>query len=225
MSSDGSRPGRPSSGRTSPAHPSPAHASPGRTPSDDAAEPEDADATLLPPPTVVPDGVPVSELVQLTPPEQVARTALARAKAAARARGLRPGQPARGTVASSGAAPGPRDPQPLSVSAGRLARDLGWEPGLVVGDLVHRWAHIVGPQVAEHCTYESFEAGLLTVRASSSAWAANLRLLAPAMLARFDEALGPGVVVQVDVLGPAGGPGFGRGPKRVQGRGPRDTWG
>ncbi|WP_136517640.1 DUF721 domain-containing protein [Cellulomonas telluris] len=182
------------------------------------------DDALLPPPTVVPDGVPVSELVALTPPEQVARTALARAKAAARARGLRPGQAPRGTVASSGAAPGPRDPQPLSVSAGLLARDLGWEPGLVVGDLVHRWVHIVGPQVAEHCTYESFEAGLLTVRASSTAWAANLRLLAPAMLARFDEALGPGVVVQVDVLGPVGH-GFGRGPKRVQGRGPRDTWG
>ncbi|MFS0705934.1 hypothetical protein AB6N23_15595, partial [Cellulomonas sp. 179-A 9B4 NHS] len=95
MSSDGSRPRRPSTGRTPPAHPSSARpsaapASPGRTPADAAPEPEDADATLLPPPTVVPDGVPVSELVTLTPPEQVARTALARAKAAARARGLRP---------------------------------------------------------------------------------------------------------------------------------------
>lgn len=222
MSSDAPRPS-PAAGRgTRRGAPRATPPAPAPHPTHDA---DDANAALLPPPTVVPDGVPVSELVPLTPPEQVARTALARAKAAARARGLRPGQAPRGTVASSGAAPGPRDPQPLSVSAGRLARDLGWEPGLVVGDLVHRWAHIVGPQVAEHCTYESFEAGLLTVRASSTAWAANLRLLAPAMLARFDEALGPGVVVQVDVLGPTGGHGFGRGPRRVQGRGPRDTWG
>lgn len=171
----------------------------------------------------VPDGVPVSELVDLTPPEQVARAALARAKAAARARGLRPGLE-RGRLAVSGAAPGPRDPQPLAVSAGLLARDLGWEPGLVVGDLVHRWAQIVGPQVADHCEYVSFASGLLTVRASSTAWAANLRLLAPTMLARFDDALGSGVVVQVDVLGPVGH-GFGRGPRRVAGRGPRDTYG
>lgn len=181
------------------------------------------DDSLLPAPAVVADGVPVSELVALTPPEQVARAALARAKAAARARGLRPGV-VRGKAMTSGSAPGPRDPQPLSVSAGLLARDLGWEPGLVVGDMVHRWAQIVGPQVADHCEYVSFASGLLTVRASSTAWAANLRLLAPAMLARFDEALGPGVVVQVDVLGPVGH-GFGRGPRRVAGRGPRDTYG
>jgi len=136
------------------------------------------DDTLLPAPTAVPDGVPVSELVDLTPPEQVVRAALARAKQAARARGLRPGV-VRSRPVSSGSAPGARDPQPLSVSAGLLARDLGWEPGLVVGDLVHRWAQIVGPQIADHCEYVSFTSGLLTVRASSTAWAANLRLLAP----------------------------------------------
>lgn len=201
-------------------------ARPARGPAPDGVAPvaaADDDDALLPAPTAVPDGVPVAELVDLTPPEQVARAALARAKAAARARGLRPGvTPSR--PVSSGSAPGPRDPQPLAISAGLLARDLGWEPGLVVGDLVHRWAQIVGPQVADHCEYVSFAAGLLTVRASSTAWAANLRLLAPAMLARFDEALGPGVVVQVDVLGPVGH-GFGRGPRRVAGRGPRDTYG
>jgi len=186
-------------------------------------QPAPDDGALLPAPTEVPDGVPVSELVTLTPPEQVVRAALARAKAAARARGLRPGV-VRSRPLTSGSAAGPRDPQPLAVSAGLLARDLGWEPGLVVGDLVHRWAHIVGPQVAEHCEYVSFTAGLLTVRASSTAWAANLRLLAPTMLARFDETLGEGVVVQIDVLGPVGH-GFGRGPRRVAGRGPRDTYG
>ena len=102
--------------------------------------------------------------------------------------------------------------------------DLGWEPGLVVGDLVHRWAQIVGPEVAEHCEFVSFNAGLLTVRATSTAWATNLRFLAPSMLAAFDAALGEGVVVQVDVLGPVGH-GFGHGRRRVAGRGPRDTYG
>lgn len=210
------RPGTDGAARPAAVTSSPAVSSP-------AASSAGDDDALLPAPTVVPDGVPVAELVDLTPPEQVARAALARAKAAARARGLRPGvTPAR--PVSSGSAPGPRDPQPLAISAGLLARDLGWEPGLVVGDLVHRWAQIVGPQVADHCEFVSFTAGLLTVRASSTAWAANLRLLAPAMLARFDEALGSGVVVQVDVLGPVGH-GFGRGARRVAGRGPRDTYG
>lgn len=188
---------------------------------------EDPSGALIPRPPVVPDGVPVGELVDLTPPEQVARAALARAKAAARARGLYPGAAPRGRATpavSSGARPGARDPQLLGATAQSLARDLGWEPGLVVGEVQHRWRELVGRDVAEHCEFVSLEQGLLTLRADSTTWAATVRMYSPTMLARFSEAFGEDTVLEVKVLGPST-PGFGRGPRRVQGRGPRDTWG
>jgi predicted nucleic acid-binding Zn ribbon protein len=160
-----------------------------------------------------------------TPPDRVARAALARAQEAARSRGLRPGdKPRRTTVMTTGSGPDARDPQQVGVTASRLAAELGWHPGLVEGDLRGRWPELVGGDVAEHCAPEKFEAGLLTVRASSTAWAANLTLLAPQLLRRLDEELGKGVVVEVRVLGPAG-PGFGKGRRSVPGRGARDTWG
>lgn len=162
-----------------------------------------------------------------TPPDQVARAALARAQEAARARGLRPGDPPRrrsvGRITTA-AGPDARDPQLVGVTAGRLAAELGWRPGLVEGDLRGRWPELVGPDIAEHCRPETFDAGLLTLRASSTAWATTLTLEAQRLLGRLAEELGEGVVVEVKVLGPAG-PGFGRGRRSVPGRGARDTWG
>jgi predicted nucleic acid-binding Zn ribbon protein len=156
----------------------------------------------------------------------VARAALARAQEAAKARGLRPGdRPRRGSRPAQGAAgPDARDPQPIGVTAGRLATEMGWRPGLVEGELRGRWPELVGHEVADHCHPEAFDAGLLTLRASSSAWATNLALLAPQLLRRLAEDLGEGVIVEVKVLSPAG-PGFGRGRRSVPGRGARDTWG
>ncbi|MCG2797698.1 MAG: DciA family protein [Cellulomonas sp.] len=185
--------------------------------------PPEAVAEVATGPTLAraPLGPPVS-----TPPEQVARAALARARAAARAKGLRPGDRPRRMVAPASGTAGPdaRDPQPLSASARRLAADLGWGQELVAGGLAERWPQVVGAQVAEHCEYVGLDAGVLTVQASSTAWATNLRLMTSSLLARIGEEVGDGVVVEVIVLGPSG-PGFGRGRRRVPGRGPRDTWG
>jgi predicted nucleic acid-binding Zn ribbon protein len=164
--------------------------------------------------------------VELTPPDQVARAALARARASARAKGLRPGDRATAVVPPSASAAGPdaRDPQPLAATARRLSADLGWGHDLVAGGLAARWPEVVGAQVAEHCAFVGLDGGVLTIRASSTAWATNLRLMTAALLGRLDSELGAGVVVEVTVLGPAGRS-FARGPKRVPGRGPRDTWG
>jgi len=101
---------------------------------------------------------------------------------------------------------------------------MGWDAQIVAGTLAARWAQVVGQQVADHCELVSLEAGLLTVRASSTAWKTELSLQTSSLIARCDEELGHGTVVQVHVLGPVG-PGFGRGRLRVPGRGPRDTWG
>ncbi|WP_125775644.1 DUF721 domain-containing protein [Antribacter gilvus] len=164
----------------------------------------------------------------LTPPSEVARAALNRAKAAARARGLRPGAPARRSPLAEPhrerKGPNARDPQLLSEVVGRLLREKGWSAEVSVGGVVGRWREVVGPDVAEHCTPETFEDKVLVVRADSTAWATQLRLLVPTLLRRMAEEIGEGVVEEVTVLGPAG-PGFRRGPRAVRGPGPRDTWG
>jgi len=66
--------------------------------------------------------------------------------------------------------------------------------------------------------------GLLSVEAESTAWATQIRLLAPRLLARIAEVAGSGVVTRLTVHGPAG-PSWRHGRLRVPGRGPRDTYG
>lgn len=173
-------------------------------------------------------GVPVGHVVDLTPPAEVARQALNRAKAAARAKGLRPGQEPRRRILAdtptSGARPGGRDPQLLGDVVAHLLRERDWVADVSVGGVVGRWREVVGDQVADHCEPETFEDKVLVVRADSTAWATQVRLLAPQLLERLAREVGEGVVETVTVLGPAG-PSFRRGKRSVRGPGPRDTWG
>ncbi|UKJ66026.1 DUF721 domain-containing protein [Cellulosimicrobium cellulans] len=166
--------------------------------------------------------------MELTPPAEVARQALNRAKAAARAKGLRPGQEPRrrilGDPPTSGARPGGRDPQLLGDVVAHLLRERDWVADVSVGGVVGRWREVVGDQVADHCEPETFEDKVLVVRADSTAWATQVRLLTPQLLERLAREVGEGVVETVTVLGPAG-PSFRRGKKSVRGPGPRDTWG
>ena len=180
------------------------------------------------PPARPREGAPLREIVELVPERQVAAAALSRVREAAKRRGIRPGDPVRGRrpleAQLSGSAAGGRDPQTLSTTLGAVVGQFGWTAGVTGGTMQARWTQILGDQVAEHATYESFENGVLTMRASSTAWATNLTWSVPAMLRNFAEELGDGAVAEIVVLGP-GGPGFGRGPKRVKGRGERDTFG
>ncbi|MEJ5945814.1 DciA family protein [Pseudokineococcus basanitobsidens] len=170
------------------------------------------------------------------------RAALGRARAAARERGLLPGAPGshgaaarsarrerdqrrRAGPSMSGARPDDRDPQTMGRSVDRLVGELGWSAPVAVGGVVGRWEQVVGPEVAAHAAPERFEGGVLTVRADSTAWATQLRLLEPVIARRLDEELGAGVVTRLQVRGP-GAPSWRRGPRRAAGgRGPRDTYG
>lgn len=173
--------------------------------------------------------VPVAEQLPVTPAAQMARMSLARFRSVARSKGYRPGQQARGRSPLSppergGPGVHPRDPQTVSSTMASLFRDRGWVQEVSVGGVVGRWRDVVGDQIADHCTPETFAEGVLVVRTDSSAWAQQLKVLAPQLVRRMSEDVGEGVVREVRVLGPAG-PGFGRGKRSVQGRGPRDTWG
>lgn len=193
-----------------------------------------SDGTLSPGDDVpIDSGVPVCEQLGLTAPEQMARTALSRARATARARGYRPGQqgrPSRSALAAAatarvgGAGAHPRDPQTVASTLAVLLRDRGWTQDVSIGGVVGRWRDVVGDQLADHCEPETFENGILTVRTDSTAWAQQLKALSSQLVQRLAVDVGEGVVREVRVLGPAG-PGFKKGRRTVQGRGPRDTWG
>ena len=181
------------------------------------------------PPDDVPDPladptVPVARALGLTPASDVARAALARAKGAAAARGLRPGMAPRRRPRPTDATWTGRDPLLLGDTVDRLSLEHGWTTELSVAGVIGRWPDMVGPDVAAHSTPETFEDARLVVRTDSTAWATELRRLVPDLLRRLAGELGPDVVTEVTVLGPAG-PGWGRGARRVPGRGPRDTYG
>ncbi len=124
----------------------------------------------------------------------------------------------------SGAQADDRDPQLLGRSVERLIAERGWETAAAVGGVMGRWDQVVGAEVAAHCTPEQYDETVLTVRADSTAWATQVRLLAPTLVARLNHECGDGTVTKVLVLGP-GRPSWRKGQLHVRGRGPRDTYG
>ena len=90
--------------------------------------------------------------------------------------------------------------------------------------VIGRWRELVGDQLADHCSPETFEEGSLVIRADSTAWAMQVRLLLPQLERRLEEEVGVGVVEKIAVLGPSG-PTWKKGFRSVSGRGPRDTYG
>lgn len=126
---------------------------------------------------------------------------------------------------SSGAHPDDRDPQLLDTTVGRLVADHGWTLDLKVHSVFGRWAEIVGDEVAAHSQPTAFADGRLAIRADSTAWATQLRLLAPTLLRRVNEELGHGSVTVIHVEGP-NLPTWKKGRLSARdGRGPRDTYG
>ncbi len=157
-----------------------------------------------------------------------ARDALARARAAARAQGLRPGKVERRRVRDvpvEARREGGRDPQLLGDEVEAFVSSRGWQVDIAVGAVLGRWPAIVGAEVASHCAPVSFEAGVLTVRADSTAWATQLRMLSATLLGRVNAEVGEGTVTDLRVLGPSA-PSWGHGALRSpDSRGPRDTYG
>lgn len=126
---------------------------------------------------------------------------------------------------ASGAHPDERDPQLLEATVDRIVAERGWDLDLRVHGVFARWPELVGEEVGAHCHPESFADGRLVVRTDSTAWATQLKLLAPTVVRRLNEELGHGTVTVIEVLGPRG-PSWKKGPRSVRdGRGPRDTYG
>ncbi len=117
-----------------------------------------------------------------------------------------------------------RDPKLLGDAVEALLADHGWSTANAVAGLMARWSQVVGADLADHVVPESFTDGQLILRADSTAWATQVRLLLPQLRAAIDREVGRGPVADISVVGPQA-PSWVAGPRRVLGRGPRDTYG
>ena len=117
-----------------------------------------------------------------------------------------------------------RDPQLLGAAVDDFLVEKGWEHTSTAAALLANWEQIAGPDLASHVVPESFVDGELALRAESTSWATQVSLLLPHLRTAITEAVGSGVVKNITVVGPTG-PSWVAGPRRVKGRGPRDTYG
>ena len=165
-------------------------------------------------------------VVDETPPEvtdDLASEAVRRARASTRAvPATRRSGPTRSTRA------GGRDPATIDAVLEGWIRSEGYEHEARQAGLSARWVDIAGPEVAAHARPEGVtitdRGPELLLRADSTAWATQLKVLSGTLLARIREELGPEAVSRIRVIGPAP-PRRATGPRRVPGPGPRDTYG
>ncbi len=87
-----------------------------------------------------------------------------------------------------------------------------------------RWREIVGEDVAAHSEPVSYDDGVLSIKADSTAWATQLRWMSSTLLGRMEHVVGADVVTELRVTGP-GSPSWSHGRRSAPGRGPRDTYG
>jgi predicted nucleic acid-binding Zn ribbon protein len=124
----------------------------------------------------------------------------------------------------SGARPDDRDPARIGDIVGRALPQLGWTAPLAEARLFGQWQTVVGPEIAARCRPVSLTDGDLKVAAESTAWATQLRLMAPQILAKIVTELPGGVVKRITFTGPVA-PSWKHGPWSSRGRGARDTYG
>lgn len=117
------------------------------------------------------------------------------------------------------------DPASVADALGALVRQQGWDDRLSAQRVFTDWATLVGAEVAQHSHVDGYADGIVHVKTDSTAWATQLRMLAPRLVAKLNEELGDGSVLRIDVRGPQA-PSWVRGPRTIRGaRGPRDTYG
>lgn len=130
-----------------------------------------------------------------------------------------------GSGGYSGSGPDGRDPMAIGAIVGQSIEELGWTAPLAEARLHAQWATVVGPEIGARCQPVSLRDGELRIAAESTAWATQLRLLAPQLLKRICAELPAGMVTKLHISGPST-PSWKRGPWSMRGgRGVRDTYG
>lgn len=88
-------------------------------------------------------------------------------------------------------------PTPLGEAVGRLSHARGWSRRLEGARIHSLWKEIAGSNLAEHTEPVRLYGGVLVVRATSSAWAAQLPFMANEIMQRANAVLGEGSVTRV----------------------------
>ncbi|MBE1460864.1 putative nucleic acid-binding Zn ribbon protein [Nocardiopsis terrae] len=130
----------------------------------------------------------------------LARQALARAKAEARERGAVPRGMNR--TRRRGRLRSRNEPQLFGDAVRTWLIEHGWQEQVAIGGVFGRWADIVGEFNAEHLRPESYSEGELVVVADSPTMAAHARAMVRDLVRRLNEELGDGTVVSIKVRGP-----------------------
>ncbi|MFM8446216.1 MAG: DUF721 domain-containing protein [Actinomycetota bacterium] len=117
------------------------------------------------------------------------------------------------------------EPGKLSEVLGELVAARDWKKGIAEGTLFSNWREIVGDEVAAHCEPITLLEGRLTIRAESTAWATQLRLISDELLKTLQTRSEGVLVEEIVVIGPSA-PSWKRGLRSIRGaKGPRDTYG
>ncbi len=128
----------------------------------------------------------------------LARQALARARAAAK---TAPASKPRGPKRTRRPAGAGRDPQALAGILGNLATDEGWNDNLGGGNILDRWTDLCPTAYAHTTRPVAFDAdtGQLTVKAASHTVAAHLRLMERQLVGYINQQIGRPLVRRVRV--------------------------
>ena len=80
-----------------------------------------------------------------------------------------------------------RPPSPIADALASYLRNSGFSKRLQQAGIIEEWATLVGPQIAAVTAPESVtQDGLLRVRVATAAWANELSLMSPRILARLN---------------------------------------
>ncbi|CAL9487540.1 hypothetical protein SUDANB121_03183 [Nocardiopsis dassonvillei] len=129
----------------------------------------------------------------------LARQALARARAEARERGAVPrgtGPRRRGRLRSR------NEPQMFGEAVRTWLIEHGWQEQVAIGGVFGRWSEIVGEFNARRLRPESYSEGELVLVADSPTMAAHARSMVRDLMRRVNEELGEGTVVSIRIKGP-----------------------
>jgi predicted nucleic acid-binding Zn ribbon protein len=117
------------------------------------------------------------------------------------------------------------DPQTINSVIGELVTARQWQQGIAEGSLFTQWIEVVGGDIGSHSSPIALVDGLLTVQATSSAWATQLTLMKAHLLATISNSA-PGALVEEILILPPGAPSWKKGIRTIRNsRGPRDTYG
>lgn len=117
-----------------------------------------------------------------------------------------------------------RDPRALGSVLDTIVRDMGWSEDLEQARIIEEWPEFVGSGTAEHTKVMGIRDGVLEIQCDSTTWATELRRLRSEMLTRLLEEYPDADIKDMRFRAP-GAPSWRHGPRVVQGRGPRDTYG